>query len=118
MEMTPIDTRGGRKTTPSLILAAMLGIGQRAFDDALSYAKERKQFGRPIGSFQALQHRFADLATELEAARMSREHREEPRGLQISATTAIRRNRAHWHQHLIKVGYQIGYSDSCQGSEC
>jgi isovaleryl-CoA dehydrogenase len=52
-----------------LILAAtMLGIGQRAFDDALSYVKERRQFGRPIGSFQALQHRLADLATELEAA--------------------------------------------------
>jgi isovaleryl-CoA dehydrogenase len=57
--------------TERLILAAtMLGIGQRAFDDALSYAKERKQFGRPIGSFQALQHRFADLATDLEAARL------------------------------------------------
>ena len=54
-----------------LILAAtMLGIGQRAFDDALAYVKERKQFGRPIGSFQALQHRLADLATELEAARL------------------------------------------------
>ena len=54
-----------------LILAAtMLGIAQRAFDDALAYVKERKQFGRPIGSFQALQHRIADLATELEAARL------------------------------------------------
>jgi alkylation response protein AidB-like acyl-CoA dehydrogenase len=54
-----------------LILAAtMLGIGQRAFDDALAYVKERRQFGRPIGSFQALQHRLADLATELQAARL------------------------------------------------
>ncbi len=54
-----------------LILAAtMLGIAQRAFDDALAYVKERKQFGRPIGSFQALQHRLADLATDLEAARL------------------------------------------------
>ena len=54
-----------------LILAAIqLGVAERAFDDALAYAKERRQFGRPIGSFQALQHRFADLATELEAARL------------------------------------------------
>ncbi len=54
-----------------LILAAtMLGIAQRAFDDALAYVKERKQFGRPIGSFQALQHRLADMATEIEAARL------------------------------------------------
>jgi alkylation response protein AidB-like acyl-CoA dehydrogenase len=54
-----------------LILAAIqLGVAERAFEDALSYAKERKQFGKPIGSFQALQHRFADLAADLEAARL------------------------------------------------
>ncbi|HEX9966852.1 MAG TPA: acyl-CoA dehydrogenase family protein [Solirubrobacterales bacterium] len=54
-----------------LILAAtMLGLAQRAFDDALAYVKERKQFGRPIGSFQALQHRLADMATEIESARL------------------------------------------------
>ena len=54
-----------------LILAATaLGIAQRAFDDVLDYIKERKQFGRPIGSFQVLKHRIADLATELEATRL------------------------------------------------
>jgi isovaleryl-CoA dehydrogenase len=54
-----------------LILAAtMLGIAQRVFDDIIVYVKERKQFGRPIGSFQSLQHRLADMATELEAARL------------------------------------------------
>ena len=54
-----------------LILAAtMLGIAQRAMDDLLAYVKERRQFGRPIGSFQALQHRIADLATDLQAARL------------------------------------------------
>src|SRR5665811_305409 len=47
-----------------------LGIAQRALDDTLAYVKERKQFGRPIGSFQALQHRIADMATEIEAARL------------------------------------------------
>jgi isovaleryl-CoA dehydrogenase len=54
-----------------LILAASaLGIAQRAFDDVLAYIKERKQFGRPIGSFQSLKHRIADLATEIECTRL------------------------------------------------
>lgn len=53
-----------------IIAAQSLGLAQRAFDDTLSYVKERKQFGRPIGSFQALKHRLADLATELECCRL------------------------------------------------
>jgi isovaleryl-CoA dehydrogenase len=54
-----------------LILGAMmLGIGERAFDDVLAYVKERKQFDRPIGSFQTIRHRLADLATELECCRL------------------------------------------------
>jgi alkylation response protein AidB-like acyl-CoA dehydrogenase len=54
-----------------LIIAAQhLGQARRALDDALAYVKERKQFGRPIGSFQALRHRIADLATEVECARL------------------------------------------------
>jgi alkylation response protein AidB-like acyl-CoA dehydrogenase len=53
-----------------IIAAQALGMAQRAFDDALAYVKERKQFGRPIGSFQTLKHRLADLATEIEATRL------------------------------------------------
>jgi isovaleryl-CoA dehydrogenase len=54
-----------------VILAALaLGLAQRAFDDTLAYVKERHQFGRPVGSFQALQHRLADLATDLAQARL------------------------------------------------
>ncbi|MGI8630986.1 MAG: acyl-CoA dehydrogenase family protein [Solirubrobacterales bacterium] len=54
-----------------LILAATnLGLAERAFDDMLAYVKEREQFGRPVGSFQALSHRIADLATELEACKL------------------------------------------------
>lgn len=46
-----------------------VGAAARCLDETVAYLKERVQFGRPIGSFQALKHRCADLATELEAAR-------------------------------------------------
>lgn len=46
-----------------------LGIAQAAFDLALSYSKERKAFGKTIGSFQILQHYLVDIATEIENAR-------------------------------------------------
>jgi butyryl-CoA dehydrogenase len=53
-----------------LVCAAQgLGMAQRTFDDLLAYVREREQFGAPIGSFQALRHRIADLAIEIEAAR-------------------------------------------------
>ncbi|GAA2047029.1 acyl-CoA dehydrogenase family protein [Catenulispora yoronensis] len=51
------------------ISAEQLGGAQRAFDLTLAYAKQRVQFGRPIGSFQAVKHRLADLYTLLESAR-------------------------------------------------
>jgi alkylation response protein AidB-like acyl-CoA dehydrogenase len=54
----------------TILAATALGLGQRTFDDALAYAKERRQFGRPVGSFQALSHRFAELATELVQVRL------------------------------------------------
>jgi isovaleryl-CoA dehydrogenase len=50
--------------------AIVLGDGQRAFDDALKFVSERHQFGQPIGSFQTIKHRIADLATELECCRL------------------------------------------------
>ncbi len=53
-----------------IVAGIYLGLAQRTFDDTLAYVKERKQFGRPIGSFQALSHRIADLATELECTRL------------------------------------------------
>jgi alkylation response protein AidB-like acyl-CoA dehydrogenase len=53
-----------------ILAATALGLAQRAFDDALAYAKERRQFGRPIGSFQALQHKFAEMVTDLARTRL------------------------------------------------
>src|SRR3979411_2716548 len=49
--------------------AQALGIAEGAFDYALNYAKERKQFGQPIASFQGIQFMLADIATQIEAAR-------------------------------------------------
>src|SRR5215213_1641557 len=52
-------------------VAAMgVGLAQGALDQALAYAKERKAFGKPISKFQAIQGKLADMATEIEAARL------------------------------------------------
>ena len=52
------------------IAACSLGTAQRAFDKALAYAGEREQFGNRISDFQAIQFKLADMATELQAARL------------------------------------------------
>lgn len=52
------------------IAAQALGIAQGAFEAALNYAKERKQFDQSISTFQAIQFKLADMATEIEAARL------------------------------------------------
>jgi alkylation response protein AidB-like acyl-CoA dehydrogenase len=52
------------------IAALSLGIAQGAFEAALKYSKERKQFGKAIGEFQAIQWKLADMATEIDAARL------------------------------------------------
>jgi short-chain 2-methylacyl-CoA dehydrogenase len=52
-------------------VAAMgVGLAQGALDEALAYAKERRAFGQPISKFQAIQSKLADMATEIEAARL------------------------------------------------
>lgn len=50
--------------------AMAVGIAQAAFEAALKYAKERKQFGQTLGSFQAIQFKLADMATQIEMARL------------------------------------------------
>jgi acyl-CoA dehydrogenase len=55
----------------STVLAAeLVGTGQRALDGAVDYAKQRRQFGRAIGSFQAIKHMLADSYVQLDAARL------------------------------------------------
>ena len=62
--LTVLD--GGRISIASLAL----GIAQGALDASIKYSKERKQFGKPIGEFQAIQWKLADMATQIEAARL------------------------------------------------
>ncbi len=57
---------GGRISIASMAL----GIAQGAYESALKYAKEREQFGKPIFEFQAIQFKLADMATQIDAARL------------------------------------------------
>lgn len=50
--------------------AAAVGFARRALDEALAYSRNRRQFGRALGEFQGIQFKLADMATELEAARL------------------------------------------------
>ena len=52
------------------IAALAVGLAQGAYEAALRYAKERRQFGQPIASFQAIQWKLADMATRIQAARL------------------------------------------------
>ena len=52
------------------IAAIALGIAQHALDVSLAYSKEREQFGKPIGEFQGIRFKLADMATRIEAARL------------------------------------------------
>ncbi len=58
---------GGRISIASL----GLGMAQGAYECSVKYAKQRKQFGKPIADFQAIQFKLADMATQIEAARLA-----------------------------------------------
>ncbi|GAB3025264.1 acyl-CoA dehydrogenase family protein [Natronobiforma cellulositropha] len=62
-----LETLNGGRIT---IAARGVGIAQAAFDAARTYASEREQFGRPIGEFQAITHKLADMETKIQAARL------------------------------------------------
>jgi butyryl-CoA dehydrogenase len=62
--------RGALEAGRIAIAAQALGVGRAALDEALAHARTRETFGRPIAEYQAVQWFLADMATELEAARM------------------------------------------------
>lgn len=99
--------------TERLILGAMmLGRAQRAFDDTLAYVKQRKQFGRPIGSFQALKHRLADMALELECARLltydvAQRVDADPTGMLARESSMVKLKTTELAKHVALEGMQM-----------
>ena len=67
----PLETPMRSKFLPqtAAVCAEMVGVAQRILDFTVAYTKEREQFGRPIGSFQAIKHKCAEMAVELESSR-------------------------------------------------
>ena len=63
--------RAALETGAALLASEQLGIAQWCFDTTLAYVKQRKQFGRAIGSYQAIKHRLADLWIEVNSAAAS-----------------------------------------------
>jgi alkylation response protein AidB-like acyl-CoA dehydrogenase len=61
---------GGLNLERLILAASMLGVARRTLHVTLDYIKERTQFGKPVGSFQTIKHRFADLATELQCCEL------------------------------------------------
>jgi len=66
-----VPENGGkiRNRAACLECAYLVGLAQRDFEISVNYAKERVQFGRPIGSFQAIQHKAADMVTDVDGMR-------------------------------------------------
>ena len=65
----PGDVAPAVDTGAVALAAELVGVGQRALDMAVEYAKEREQFGRPIGAYQAVSHRLAEMLWDVEEAR-------------------------------------------------
>jgi alkylation response protein AidB-like acyl-CoA dehydrogenase len=101
------------------IAAQALGIGEAALTEAITHAKRREQFGRPIASYQAIQWMLADMATELDAARMltlkaaAAKERQEKSTLEASMAKLAASEAAHKAadkamQVLASAGYRRG----------
>jgi len=107
--------QGGRVA----IAAQALGIGEAALSEAITYAKQREQFGQPIANYQAIQWMLADMATELAAARMlmlkaaTAKDRQEKSPLEASMAKLAASEAAHKAadkamQILASAGYRRG----------
>ncbi|HEX5614325.1 MAG TPA: acyl-CoA dehydrogenase [Acidimicrobiia bacterium] len=89
--LAPRDLDGWRDRATVALAAEMVGTARRIFDMALAYAKDRHQFGVPIGSFQAIQHKLAEMALVLERATAAVQYA----AMTVDADDPDRRRAAH-----------------------
>jgi alkylation response protein AidB-like acyl-CoA dehydrogenase len=88
----------------------MVGGAQKVLEMSLNYAKERKQFGHPIGSYQAIQHYCANMAIDVEASRLNTYHAAwlMSEGLPASKQAAVAKA---WvseaYRRVVALGHQI-----------
>jgi len=87
------DVEGARDRIAVALAAELVGVGQRAMEMAVEYAKDRKQFDRPIGAYQAVSHRCAQMLLEVESARAAALYASwaadhEPESLPLAASMA------------------------------
>jgi alkylation response protein AidB-like acyl-CoA dehydrogenase len=68
-EVLDADAAALRRTATVLVAAEAVGVAERTLEMSVEFAKVRQQFGKPIGTFQAIKHRCADMATRTEVAR-------------------------------------------------
>ena len=89
-ESVDIDGERVRDLASVLFAAELVGVMRWCVDTAVAYAKVREQFGRPIGQFQAVKHRCADMLTALEQARaVAWDAAREPTGLPAAVAGAV-----------------------------
>ena len=89
----PGDPLPALDTVEVALAAELVGVAQRAMEMAVAYAKEREQFGRPIGAYQAVSHRCAQMLLEVESARSTMLYAawaadHEPESLPLAASMA------------------------------
>jgi hypothetical protein len=94
-ETLDADAAALRRMATVLTAAEAVGVAERTLEMSVEYAKVRQQFGKPIGTFQAIKHRCADMATRTEVAR----------AVVVFASVAVRdgEHDADFHVHSAKA---------------
>jgi alkylation response protein AidB-like acyl-CoA dehydrogenase len=89
------------------IAALSLGIAKGAYNASLSYSKERRQFGKPIASFQGISFKLADMVTEIEAASLLTQKASEMKNQNLNVTQAGAMAKLFALRHVLKLQMKL-----------